>query len=408
MEYAENHPPVVAPGERCVVRSDRMRPDPKVSTRLRLGDRAALAFAAVVVVLAAASRNEPAAGAASRDLDPLAALLLVAALASTVLSRRFPGAVALVVLALSFAWYGVGYTNGLINIAILVAFYRLGAGEAQHRKLLVAVVAVFAVLVNIAVVAGDGWSEALTAAGYMVMAVLFGELVRHRHLLVEQYARRAEQAEADAHRRVAEERLRIARDLHDVLAHTVSAMVVQAGVAADRVERDPEGTRAALRSIREAGRQAMGEVQATVAVLRSSDDVAANTMPAPRIDRIAELADAARGRGLAVELDITLSGRPLPELVELTVYRVVQESLTNVGRHARASAVVIAIREEARSLTVEVRDDGHGTDQPDENGFGLRGMAERVESIGGELWHGGDTDGGWVVRVSMPLTGRTP
>lgn len=386
-----------------------MPPDSKVSTRLRLGDRVALAFAAVVVVLAAASSNEPEAGA-SRGFDALAVLLLVTALASTVLSRRFPGAVALVALVLSFAWYGIGYTHGLINIAILIAFYRLGASEAQHRKVLVAVVAVVAVLVNIAVVAGEGWSEALTAAGYMVMAVLFGELVRHRHLLVEQYARRAEQAEADAHRRVAEERLRIARDLHDVLAHTVSAMVVQAGVAADRVDQDPEGARAALRSIREAGRQAMGEVQATVAVLRSGgdDDGAASTMPAPRIDRIAELVDAGRRRGLAVELDVRLSGRPLPELVELTVYRVVQESLTNVGRHARASAVVVTVREEARSLTVEVRDDGHGADQPDDQGFGLRGMAERVESIGGELWHGRDDGGGWVVRASMPLTGGTP
>lgn len=370
-------------------------------------DRAALGFAGVVIAVAAASSNEPTAENAARDLDGWAVVLLGAALAVTMASRRLPGTVAIVVLVLGFVWYGVGYTSGLINVATLIAFYRLGTSEAPGPKVAVTASAVVAVLVNIGLVGDDGWSEALTAAGYTVMAVLLGELVRHRRLLVGQYAQRARQAEADAERRVAEERLGIARDLHDVLAHTVSAMVVQAAVGAERVDRDPRAAHEALTAIRESGRQAMGEVKAMVAVLRAGGDDgnALVTAPVPRIDRIVDLVEATRARGLRVELRTTFSGRPLSELVELTVYRVVQESLTNVVRHAGASSVVVTIREEPSRVTVEVRDDGTTGGGPASAGFGLRGMAERVESIGGELWHGRDVVGGWTVRAWVPLVG---
>lgn len=372
-----------------------------------MADRVALGFAAVVIALAAAASNEPSAESAARDLDGWAVVLLGAALAMTMASRRLPGTVAIVVLVLGFVWYGVGYTSGLINVATLIAFYRLGTSEAPGPKVAVTATAVAAVLVSIGVVADDGWSEALTAAGYTVMAVLFGELVRHRRLLLEQYAHRAKQAEADAERRVTEERLGIARDLHDVLAHTVSAMVVQAGVAAERMDRDPRAAHHALTAIRESGRQAMGEVKAMVTVLRAGGDDRSTlvTAPTPRIDRIVDLVEATLARGLRVELHTTLSGRPLPELVELTVYRVVQESLTNVVRHAGASSVAVTIREEPLRVTVEVRDDGTTGGDLSPAGFGLRGMAERVESIGGELWHGSDVAGGWTVRAWLPLVG---
>jgi signal transduction histidine kinase len=376
-------------------------------TPLRRADRAALGFAAVVIMLAAASSNDAAAEGAARSVDGLAVVLLTVALAVTAASHRIPGTVAIVVLALSFVWYGLGYTSGLVNVATLIAFYRLGASEAQLTKVAVATTSVCAVILNIVVVADDGWSEAMTAAGYIVVAVLFGELVHHRHLLLEQYAHRAAEAEVDAQRRVAEERLRIARDVHDVLAHTVSAMIVQAGVASERLDPDPAAARRALASIREAGRQAMGEVQATVAVLRSEADDGAivSTAPAPRIDRVPELVEAARGRGLQIDLQVTVSGHRLPELVELTAYRIVQEGLTNVVRHAGASSVEVTIQEAPSRLTVEVRDDGSIAGGRSPAGFGLRGMAERVQSIGGELWHGRDVEGGWVVRAWLPLEG---
>src|ERR671918_375172 len=349
-------------------------------------DRVALGLAAVVIVLAAASTDNPAAGATGRDLDGWAAVLLVAAGLILVGSRRFPGTVALAVLGLSLLWYGVGYTSGLVNVATLIAFYRLGTSEGERRTFAVAGVAVAALLGRL---------------------VLFGEFIRNRQVLVDHWAERAERAEADAERRVVEERLRIARDIHDVLAHTVSAMTVQAEVAADALDRDRDAVHAAVHTIRQAGAEAMGDVRATVTVLRSGGDPTGTT-PAPRIADIVELVDTAREQGLDVELDIALSGRTLPEMVELTAFRVVQEGITNVVRHARARSARVTIHDADSVLVVEVRDDGRARLGAVTAGYGLRGMAERVESIGGELWHGRPTDTGWVVRASLPLPVAVP
>lgn len=237
------------------------------------------------------------------------------------------------------------------------------------------------------------------------MAVLFGDLIRSRHLLVAQYAAEAEQAQRDAERRIAEERLRIARDVHDLLAHTVASMTVQAGVAADALDRDQSAVRRALADIRTAGRAAMGEMRATVSLLRSGTEPLA-TAPAPRLAAIPDLVDATRTQGLDVQLILQPPTEPLPELVELTAYRVVQESLTNVVRHADATGVTVSVRTDDHRLVVEVRDDGNpATDAPP--GFGLRGMAERVESLGGRLWHGADGTGGWTVRAELPVHGGT-
>jgi signal transduction histidine kinase len=365
-------------------------------------DRVLLALAAVVIVLAAASTDEPVSQATERGLDGWAVVLLAVAALLLVGSSRFPGTVALAVLGVSFVWYGVGYTSGLVNVATLIAFYALGVSEGEARKFAVAGAAVVALLVRMVGFGDESVASALTAAGYVVMAVLFGEFIRNRQLLVDYLSERAERAEVDAERRVVEERLQIARDIHDVLAHTVSVMAVQAEVAADALDRDRGAVRVALGSIRQAGREAMGEVRATVAVLRSGGDPTGPT-PAPRIDGVGELVSAAREQGVDVEVDIALSGRTLPEMVELTTFRVVQEGITNVVRHARATSARVTIREERSSLLVEVCDDGRAGGGPTAVGYGLRGMAERVESIGGKLWHGRDPEGGWVVRASLPL-----
>jgi hypothetical protein len=259
----------------------------------------ALGLAAVVVVLAAASTDNPAAGATERDLDGWTALLLVIAGLFLVGSRRFPGSAALAVLGVSFVWYGVGYTNGLINVATLIAFYGLGTSEGERRRFAVVGVAVAALLVGMVAFGDESLPSGLTAAGYIMMAVLFGEFVRNRRLLVDHLAERAERAEADAERRVVDERLRIARDVHDMLAHTVSAMTVQAEVAADALDRDGDAVRAAVQAIRQAGAEALGDVRATVAVLRSGVDPT-GPAPAPRIADIDGLVDTAREQGLDV------------------------------------------------------------------------------------------------------------
>jgi signal transduction histidine kinase len=305
-------------------------------------DRVALGLAAVVIVLAAASTDNPADGVTERALDGWAALLLVAAGGVVLGSRKFPAIAAVAVLGVSFVWYGVGYTSGLINVATLIAFYRLGGSGRQRRTFAACSAAVATLLVGMVAVGDESVQSALTAAGYIVVAVLFGEFVRTRELVVDNLAERAERAEADAQRRVVEERLRIARDIHDVLAHAVSAMTVQAEVAADALDRDRDALRAAVHAIRQAGTEALGDVRATVAVLRSGVDPTGTT-PFPRIADIDDLVDTARRQGLDVELDVALTGRPLPEMVELTAFRVVQEAITNVMRHARARSACVTI-----------------------------------------------------------------
>lgn len=365
-------------------------------------DQVALSLAAVVMVLAAASTDNPAPGTTSRGLDGWAALLLLLTSVFVVGGRRVPGTAALAALLVSFVWYRVGYTSGLINVPTLIVFYRLGASEGRRRRLAVTAASVMMLLVGIVVLAGESLTSGLTAAGYVVMAVLFGEFIRTRELLVDHLAERAERAEAEAERRVVEERLRIARDVHDVLAHSVSAMTVQAEVAADSLHRDDEAVEAAVEAIRQTGAEAMRDVRATVTVLRSGTD-GGDATPAPRIADIDQLVATAREHGLDVELDIVVSDRPLPEVVELTTFRIVQEAITNVGRHARASSAQVTVRDTGSELVVEVRDQGQAHPGPVTAGYGLRGMAERVESIGGELWHGRPAEGGWVVRASLPL-----
>jgi signal transduction histidine kinase len=195
--------------------------------------------------------------------------------------------------------------------------------------------------------------------------------------------------------------------LHDLLAHTVSAMSVQAEVAADAIEggraRDDTGeVGAAVAAIQGASRDAMAEIRATVTVLRGAD-AATGTAPAPRIDRLTDLFETARASGLEVVDDVAVPGE-LPPMIELTAYRIVQEALTNVVRHAAASRVEVRLAREAGVLVVEVGDDGRGAGAPERtDGFGLRGMAERVASLDGSLDLGPSAMGGFGVRASLPL-----
>lgn len=368
-------------------------------------DRAVLALAAVVLVLAAASNDDASDVVDPRGLDALSVVLLGVGVALVAAGGRWPASAATGAMGLTFLWYGLGYESGLINVITLAAFYRLGVSDRHDRKLAVVGISVAASLIMIVGVGGDTWWEGLTASGYVVMAVLFGDLIRSRHLLVFQYAAEAEQAQRDAERRIAEERLRIARDVHDLLAHTVASMTVQAGVAADALDRDQSTVRKALADIRTAGRSAMGEMRATVSLLRSGTEPLA-TAPAPRLDGVAELVDTARTRGIDVHLVVDRPAGPLPELVELTAYRVVQESLTNVVRHADATTATVSVRADDHHLIIEVHDDGSPAADATP-GFGLRGMAERVESLGGRLWHGADGTGGWTVRAELPLRGAS-
>ena len=234
-------------------------------TRLRawqatalLADRAAIAFGLVVLGVYLVF-SEPVRQSSPRALDGFAVFLLTTALAVLLVRRRYPATVSVTVVGLSILWYSVGYTSRLIDGPALVAFYTLGTTGQRLRELGVAGLAAAALLTG--ALAGEGNARAgIGGIGWVAAAILLGELVRGRRLLLEQYAERAATAEAErdaeAERRVADERLRIARDVHDVLAHTVSVMTVQAGVAADALDRDPEAVRPPWpRSARPDGRQ---------------------------------------------------------------------------------------------------------------------------------------------------------
>jgi signal transduction histidine kinase len=392
--------------------------------RLSMPDRIAVGVAVLLVTLIALTRgDEPTAGVEARSFDVGAAAILAAGISVLLLFKRFPGTAVIAVIALTVTWYQAGYTHPIINLLVLIAYYRLGLTGDRKREIGIGGATLGFVVVSIIAFSEEALSEAVNAVAWPVAALLFGELIRNRRLLIDEYAERARTAEAKADQRVAEERLRIAHDVHDVLAHTVSAMTVQAGVAADTLDRDPKAMRHSLANIRAAGKEAMAEVRATIAVLRDGGEHpnGNQTAPAPRLDRLPDLADRARARGLEVELHTDLGGEGPPgaqsntdieSLVELTAYRIVQEGLTNVIRHADASRAEVSVTRGHSELIVEVRDNGRtshdaGLAAADGTGFGLRGMHERLEPLGGALRYGPRPEGGWEVVARIPTGGST-
>ena len=205
------------------------------------------------------------------------------------------------------------------------------------------------------------------------------------------------------------ERARIARELHDVISHNVSVMVVQAAAGRDVFDSHPERTREALGAIELAGREALGELRRLLSVVREPDGEARAELraPQPGLDGLGALADQVRGAGLDVRLDLDYPERPLPPGIELSVFRVVQEALTNVLKHADASAAEVEIRQTGGRLELCVADDGSGRARAANGaaGNGLAGMRERVTLLGGSFAAEERPEGGFAIRASIPLDG---
>ncbi len=377
---------------------------------LPLADRAVFVVVGVLVVIASLA-NRVEGSATGRGLDVLAVALLAVGLGFAALAVRAPATGALGTLVVIMVWYGVGYRSGLINLPFLIAFYLLGATGDRFRQLAVGGLAVALSLIGMLVAGNQSASSAAAAVGWILAAVLFGQVTHDRRALVAELESRAARAEADrdreAERRVAESRLTIARDVHDVLAHTVSLMTVQAGVAQDALAHGRDGADKALQTIRSAGRDALGEIRALVSMLRVGSPSPDNA-PAPGLDRLEELAVTTSAAGVAVDVVVELPAGQLPELVELTAYRVVQEGLTNVVRHAHAQRATVTVRRCDHDLLVGVRDDGAGHTGADGAGFGLRGMRERIQAMGGSFAAGRTTEGGWLVEARIPLDEAIP
>ena len=219
---------------------------------------------------------------------------------------------------------------------------------------------------------------------------------------------RADRAERDrqlaARVAVAEERARIARELHDVVAHAVSVMVLQVGAVRHRMREEDVEDREALQNVEQAGRTALGAMRRLLDALRSDDD-ATERSPQPGLADLGRLTEQARRTGL--EVDVQVEGTPttLPATLDLSAYRIVQEALTNTIKHARANRVEITLVYGQDQLAIEVRDDGQGLAATDGHGHGLVGIGERVHIFGGTLVSGAGENGGYLLRATLPYAG---
>jgi signal transduction histidine kinase len=281
------------------------------------------------------------------------------------------------------------FPDGVFPYAGLVAIGSLAAARPPRVSLLALVALLALTSLNYFTQPSE---DATFAMLLPVVAWALGEAARNRRIAIDQASRRA----------VGEEQARIARELHDVIAHSVSVIVVQASAADDVFEERPDQARAALRSIESAGREALAELRRLLAVVRPDAD-GEPAHPQPGLDRLGELTEPLRAAGLEVAVTREGAENALPAGVDLSAYRIVQEALTNTLRHAGASRAEVTVRSAPGLLELDVLDDGHGGTGPDGAGRGIAGMRERAAMLGGTLDAGPRPGGGFRVHARLPL-----
>ncbi|MDG4800336.1 sensor histidine kinase [Micromonospora sp. WMMD980] len=364
-------------------------------------------LAALLFVVSLLPVNPP--GGPPRDpLTVGAVLLALVGSAALALRRRFPLPVLALVTVTAATALLVQQARGPFVLTVALAAYTVAA--RTDRRTAVAAGAVSGLLLGgCAVVAlGVGWWDpaVVVLLLWFGVAVAAGDAVRSRRAYVavlEERARRAERTrEEEARRRVAEERLRIARELHDVVAHHIALINVQAGVAGHLLRERPAAAEEALGHVRSAARTVLDELTTLLGLLRRGEPDAP-TEPAPGLGRLDALVDGFAA-GQPVRWTLTGRPRPLPSAVDVAAYRIIQESLTNAHRHAPGATVLVGVAYTATGVVVEVRDDGPGPSGPAEpgTGLGLLGMRERAEAVGGALRTGRGPGGGFLVRAELP------
>ena len=331
--------------------------------------------------------------------------LLALGVAALPFRRRFPVGVLAVTVATTLTYWSLGYPRGPVFAAMVIAFVYVvltGRRLAAIVSLLVGFLAFpwLGYLVGRTPAPGIG---ALVGLGAW-LATLFSvsELVRNRR----ERARDAERSRAEiAQRRAADERLRIAQELHDVIAHSMSLINLRAGVALHLIDNDPEQARDALATIKEVSKEGLVELRSVLGVLRQGEDAAPRS-PAPTLRRLDELLERARASGVDVRLETEGDLHTLPRNVDLAAYRIVQESLTNVARHSTRPDAVVRLQRRDGMLDIGIVDGGTppavGPIVAGE-GHGIVGMRERAASVGGDLTAGPCAGGGFEVRANLPL-----
>jgi signal transduction histidine kinase len=337
-------------------------------------------------------------------LDLLAYLLLAVGPVALLWRRRSPAVVLAVVMASNVLYFGLGYPYGPAWLALIVAFWTAVTGGARRVAWATAVVGLAAYFTLAALLDRVGPATAATIAahlGWLLLVLSVSEIA----LAARQRRQAAERTRAEeARRRAGEERMRIARELHDVLAHNISLINVQAGVALHLMDEQPGQSRTALVAIKQASNDALGELRSVLDVLRQGDE-APPRAPASGLAQLDSLVAGAGATGLEVRTRVEGLPRPLPAGTDLAAFRIVQESLTNVTRHAGPASATVLVRYGPDDLTVRVDDDGRGpvAATGPGNGNGIRGMRERVAALGGELTTGPRPGGGFRVQARLPI-----
>ncbi|MFF7245707.1 sensor histidine kinase [Embleya sp. NPDC008237] len=354
------------------------------------------------------------------NTDLVGLVPVVAACAALFVRRDHPIAVLLLTLLANAVYYPFVVTDGPIFVTFAVALY---SAAAEGHLVIGTIVGVgFATAIGISEYS-SGENHLADAAlfllyGWIVAVIALGGMLHNRNAFLAEAQRRAAEAEhtleEEARRRAVEERLRIARELHDVLGHHLSLINVQSGAALHGFARAPDRAEQALDAIKRTSRDALRELRETLGVLRQVDEEAP-TAPAPSLAALDELVAHLGRAGVQVRLELPHGMRPLPPAVDLAAYRIVQEALTNVTRHSGAASAVVRIEFEERRVRVRIDDEGRGggtgfatgSGEPAGSGrgsgSGVAGMGERARALGGEFDAGARPGGGYRVSASLPL-----
>jgi signal transduction histidine kinase len=365
---------------------------------------------------------------AHRGMSDPAILAAVAAYAAVPSRRRWPGPTLAATTAATAISMAVSGTHGWVLIAPLIALYHLAATAVDHRRVLVAAgLTVLALVATPTIFTAAAWlgPENVTVTVACGLALTAGDASRSRRAYIAEVVDRARQAEEsreqEARRRVTEERLRIARDLHDSMGHHIALINAQAGMAEHLFNDQPATARQALGHIKQASRVALDDLRDTIGLLREPGepaDPADPTEPVAGMSGLGDLVASYRMAGMRVEQEVDGPVRPLSPAADLTAYRVVQESLTNVRKHAAGAPARVRLIFRPGALHIVVEDegsDGNGRRPPRDDvgsppvhsgtGHGIVGMRERLSAVGGSLDAGPRSGGGFQVRAVLPLTG---
>jgi signal transduction histidine kinase len=346
---------------------------------------------------------------------PWAVALALLCASALLVRSRWPVGSLLAVGVMGTLYLATGNNFVAILPAVLIAFYSAAAYSTLPRLQVWAIAggAGGALLLSKALGQDLFLTGLLLDGGWLLIAVLLGEALRGRRAYAREVELRAIESERThqeiAQRRVAEERLQIARELHDILAHTVALINVQAGVAAHVIDQQPEQAREALNNIKTASRTTLQELRALVGVLRDGDGRAPRT-PAPGLAALDDLILTVRDAGLPIDLEVDRPDGPLPATIDVAAYRILQEALTNVIKHAGQVVVRVTVEQHNGTLELDVTNSA-GTlsslTPAGGLGHGIIGMRERAAALGGSLRAGPRPDGGYQVHAMLPIPGET-